>query len=534
MITKQNLSNVTLHAKNSSEENPHPSFVFSWFIVPLYLIALLVNFYQSYSCFSPDPFAYAEHGKLLLQGKSLYREIYSDKPMLTSVLYAIPQLFVPAKYWIFKMFLGGFQVASVALLLHVVRPPKLTSVLVASFLLFVPLTEWDWQWCSTEHISNLFVLGVLLICWRASSTNSLKSRTAFSVGMLLGMAFLVRQTTAVSGFIPIVMLVTMSVSLKNRLTSLFWVFSGGAATLVLSVGVVSLIGDVRRFIYTTFSHPFTYAKATENVLLSDYWKLIEPSYVWLLLLVAIVLSSISRQRVLLLSALIIGVITILASPRGYGHYAEGLFPFLAFAISVSMKDKLNLPQFFRVNRPLSLSLFSGLLLIFLIPSWAFKIRKIIIEGMVVQNVLEMENVAAWVDNSYPQQKTMWLLALWNYEHILYASEKELSHPFQSPWAMERKDPLVLYGPEEKIIREYVESPPELILVHEHFWDWVLLPDTDAESQRLLNMGFNAVVSKNLFRTVVKSHRYVLGKETYVPQKHRSNGGYLVLLLDEPR
>lgn len=518
-------------------ENLQPSYALAWFVLPLYALAFVLNYLQSGYVLNPDPFCYELQGKLLLKGWSMYDEVPLDKPFLTPLIYAIPQLVVPHKYWIFKVSLALVNCVQAFLVLLILKPPKSTAILTASLLLFLPLSREDWQWLSTEHISNTFIFGVLFLCWRVSESNSCTLKISFGVGLFLGAAFLIRQTTAACALIPLVSILMLPINIRSRWKFLAFVFLGGACTLLLSVGFVAICGNVERYLYSMFLHPFTYVKTSLSVSPYQYLTLISTNQLWLLLVVAIVFSSYSRNRIFLLTVLAVGLMIVFTSPRAYEHYAVNLFPFLAFAIAVSMRGSISTAKFSRTAHPIKIVYLNFALLVFLFPNWAWQIRKVIIEGFEgdeCHNIADMESVASWADKTFPDAKTLWVVARRHQEHIMYASTKSPSHAVGPPWVIDEPSCLALIGGAEKVIREYVESPPDLILVDEYYADWVTtaINSNGPPTLPYKFSVFNIHVSRDVFREVIVNHRYKVWQDIHVPEKNRRNGIYLALLLDK--
>jgi len=110
-----------------------------------------------------DPYIYAQIGREMLEGKSLYDETWMDKPPLTYVLYAIPQVIFPRSIVAISVFAGIVIAVQGLMFAWAFRNCALAAICCLLFLTLYPQTVLNFAWASTEHFSNVFVAGTLII-----------------------------------------------------------------------------------------------------------------------------------------------------------------------------------------------------------------------------------------------------------------------------------------------------------------------------------------------------------------------------------
>ena len=491
--------------------------------------ALVAHLLMTPSCFSPDVFVYAEYGKLMLQGKRLYSEIFLDKPILTPILYALPQLVAPNVYWVFKLCLACVLWLQGYLIIKTMKPPLATSLVVSCVVLFLPLLFWDWEWPSTEHLSNLFVVGVLLLCWRAATADRCGVLAALAIGALLGAAVLVRQTTATTAIVPMATLAAMRGNVPRRLAALALIGVAGATTLLVSVGAAYFLGNVDGYVRTMLMMPGMYSNETlpeMTASFAHYMGMAQECQLMPLLTGAAFLACLPRQRFTLLAGLAAGVLTVAASPRSYGHYAVGMFPGIAVAIAGGLRGDFTSPRWMGEPRPIPAALIGSLLLAMIAPFWSARLVLEISTHWRASNLAAPAEFERWLDQTLPGPRTMWLVAPMNYEYILYASDKTPAHALHTAWEMDRPDLAMGYGGDEAILDDFLESPPDVIVLQGVAYNWIKTGvDRPLEEMDL---------SRRVLHSLMRRHRYELLPGPFVATSGPNPEEFAVLVLEERR
>ncbi|MBA4015774.1 MAG: hypothetical protein C0483_01160 [Pirellula sp.] len=439
--------------------------LYYWFFA-LTIAALALHVLIARHCTNPDPFTYAQIGKQLLAGKTLYVDALTDKPLLAPLLFMPPQLLVPNRYWPMAVYLGLVVALQCVILLRAVRPSFWSGLTAVIFLSFVPFAFWDWHYLSTEHLSNVFILSVLVCCRRVSEEGRCDRRLSVLLGVLLGLAYLTRPTTAVTALVPLCVLCSIPGGWIARFSALIGVFVGGATTVAASVAAVALwTGRAENYLNVLFVYPRVYVSASSETATFLYY--LEAGEICQLLPLATglaFLAAFTRHRVLIWSALIAAVLNVVASPRPYQHYIVNTFPALALAMVCCFDGPLQLTVD-RTSRQNSRG--AGLAMLFLalfLPAVAARVYVVTRTAITVPNVQVLEGISNVIDERYPSAKTMWVVAPMGHEYLLFASRLKPAHPVRSAWELDLPRPEILYKEASVIQEEYLASPPDLIVL----------------------------------------------------------------------
>jgi len=432
----------------------------------LFVISIALHIYSARADTNPDPFTYGQYGKQLLAGESLYDQILLDKPVLVPLIYALPQVLFPRSYLALKVMLAIVLAIQSLLFLVLIRPRFWAGLAASALLMLLPLSYWDWEWPSSEHFSNLWIMGVLLACWR-TTTSQVSMAKAVVIGVLLGLGFLTRPATAVYAAVPIALILTSRESWQKRGQFLVIIGVTGLAILVASVGLVALLGSVHGYLYVLFVHPYHYAAQTYAPM-SAKWLLVTCTHSMLLaaMILAAIAATLSRFRVLLLVGLACGLLAAIAPNRAFEHYLAHVFPATAIAIGCALSEPLGLPTSMRRSRmiwPDGLALFTAVVFA---AGIAFEMRHRFREiALKDHSVWVAEKVAERIDDAVPKSGTLWVVGPMFSEKVRFASRRNHAYPIESTWELDLPEIFSLYKPADQILIDYLNHPPTALAIH---------------------------------------------------------------------
>lgn len=290
-----------------------------------------------------DSGMYLLMGRNMIEGGSLYIDLFDHKGPIIFFLNAIPQLFIHGAtgVWILEiifMFLScialfkcGFKlIGNNAALL----PPL-------AYILFV---------CSyfnggnyTEEYSNLFVILSLyiFICWVKNGYKPLSKKNAFLLGIYFAVVFFLRPNN-VAIIAVIVAFIGIYSIIKDRKSILKYFIFG-----LLGIGVVSGLiviyhiykGSLYEMFYATVLHNLSYCKegVSNTSLLNDLFSSFKKKVFLLtaIVIISIIKCFVHRDRVFgwfLIFSYVITVFGILISGREFMYYLVLLVPVICLSI----------------------------------------------------------------------------------------------------------------------------------------------------------------------------------------------------------
>ena len=152
---------------------------------------------------SADPYVYNQTAKEMLGGKRLYLDTWQDKPPLAFIFYAVPQIVAPRSYSASMVWFAICLDVQALMFWWVFRSTPLAAFCCLAFTVLYPMTEAEYCWPATEHFSNLFVAGNLLLAFLFFRDRKFSLAQCAAAGVLTCLAFHVRQTTLFCGLIPL-------------------------------------------------------------------------------------------------------------------------------------------------------------------------------------------------------------------------------------------------------------------------------------------------------------------------------------------
>jgi hypothetical protein len=315
-----------------------------------------------------DPFIYGQNAKEILQGERLYSEIWVDKPVLTPLLYAVPQLLFPRSYEAIAVFGSLGLVLQAALCWWVFRASRALALAAVAFVTFFPVAHLDYVWPSTEHFANLFATGNLLVAYAIISKRRFTLWQCAAVGALSCLAFHVRQTAILSGAVPFAAVAMAEASWRRKTIGVAVMFCGGVAALAAAIGLVVKFGDPKSYFNAIFLHTHSYASTGNPLEPVELTITLLESGLGVLFVLFLVMSFASRYRWPALIAAIVGLAQCLSPMRAFEHYWVGLFPYVIFLSALALDRSI--PG----RGPLAL-IYAAVLLIVMSPqaAWLLKI-----------------------------------------------------------------------------------------------------------------------------------------------------------------
>ena len=287
---------------------------------------------------STDPFVYAQTAKELLAGHRLYLDTWQDKPPLVFLFFAIPQLFDPRSYAALSFFLGICLAIQAILFRWTFRSNRVAAFCCLLFVALFPMTNSDFVWLSTEHLSNFFVAGNLLLAFAIYRDRKFRLGQCALAGVLSCLAFHVRQNALFSGTVPLLSILLSGQSNQAKAVGAAVMAGAAVACWGLVLALMASIGDLHGYFYTVFTYPRLYANAGESGsnldLLLDVFQLVLP----ILLAILLGLTWGGRYQWLAVGAAIIGVGFCMLPQRPFPHYWANLLPTIALLIGLAMQD----------------------------------------------------------------------------------------------------------------------------------------------------------------------------------------------------
>jgi hypothetical protein len=421
-----------------------------------------------------DPFLYGQVAKEILAGKRLYAETWQDKPPLAFFIYALPQWLGYRSYSALG-FLQGIWIAAAGLIFFAAFRRELPAALAClAFSIFSPMIAPDTLWPSTEHFSNPFIAILILIGYLIYRDKRFSIRQCVLLGVISVIAFNIRQNAAVAALLAIGAIAICPNPLRQK-------FAGAAAMAISAAlvwGIILLIvwriGDLRGYFYTVFKYPILYARGT-----SDAGTLPLPHGQLgfaMIIAMALVLYPALRgpNRAYLATALVLGILICLMPKKPYMHYWGNLFPFLTLGIGLSMQSAV-MPSI-RARRGICAAII------------AVGLGQAAIQFHKLQDqppYAAFKHAAELADQLAPPHATLLVVGAMGSQSINFASELPAANTY---WVLFQLTPPwgdCLPVPPAKIIEQYLQHPPGVIVIEKDFLSILSDPNGSSYPDRLV-------------------------------------------------
>jgi len=404
-----------------------------------------------------DPFVYASLAKDVLGGKKLYLEAWQDKPPLTILFYALPQLVVPHSYVAIGFFTGICIAIQGLLVVSAFRKSLAAMVGSLLFVTLFPMTNWDYSWPSTEHFANLFVVINVLIAYRIVRDRTFTLLDCILVGVCACAAFHIRQNIVLSGALPGLAILLAPRTMGEKVAGVISCAAGALAMWGLVLGLVYAYGDMRGYFYTVFVYPRAYASAGNwNNVVELARMLWETPLPFIMALFGLI-SANSRYKWLITVAAVIGILSCVLPMRAYTHYWSNSLPYVALMIGIALQRTE------RVDRRLAW-IYTLSIAVAVLPMTSMRL----LSNLYQPQTQPMVRVAEMVDLVAPDNATLMVCGPWNCELIQFSSKLPSANryswvnQFQPPWINILPDSL------DTIFGEYLASPPTVLVVDQGY------------------------------------------------------------------
>ncbi|MGD1276465.1 MAG: hypothetical protein ABR964_04495 [Tepidisphaeraceae bacterium] len=455
----------------------------------VFLAAVLSAYaYSARRVVSSDPFIYGNVAKAMLHGKRLYADVWEGKPPLGMMLYAVPQLFVQGSYVAMLLFLGLWLAAEGLIFYIVLRRELPAALCCVIFVTLFPLTYWDFCWPSTEHFSNPFVAGLLLLAYVMVRDRTFTLAQCVLIGVLAVVAFHIRQNAAVAAVVPLASVGFSPQPWRQKALGIAAMAMAALLCWALVLLLVISIGDLHGYFYVVFTYPRVYAQAggkTELVALASYGANT------LLPLVALLfagLALLGKHRWFVAGLMVVGIALCPIPWRGFPHYWVNLFPFVALCMGIGLQRQTIPAANLRwtitaaISLAVILSAAAALYETYLLPSY-----------------IGFQKLAAIADQVAPPGSTLFVCGPYHSAAVVFASSLPPAHSrYWFSYEIDHETPELLLESRDAICDDYLKHPPGVIVIEQDWANDVLHPasPTDTTSVRLI-------------RTLATRYRYVI-------------------------
>jgi hypothetical protein len=413
--------------------------------------------------FNPDPFTYLQQAKEVLEGKKLYTEVQFDKGPITILIYAIPEIFFPRSYPAANAFLGICLSLQSLAFVWVFRRDFTIGVACTLAITLIPLTNSEFSWLGTEHASNIFVTGAIIIAICIWQKGRFSPWQCLLAGVFSFLAMNVRQTAITVAIVPAIAILFTPKSLSSKAKGAAWCVGGGVLGLVSVLLGAWLISDIPAYLRKFYLHPATYAGLGTW---TDTWNLLLEVFTTPLGWIggAVILLAIAKARAwisatpLLMSAIAAGLLAVAMPHRNYSHYWMGVIPYLAMVIGIELFEL----RAKRRSVGLAASAFILCLTIVNIGvmySWTTDHR----------DWDSRREIAEKADKIAPPNSTLLVWGPMGSEAIVFASEQPEANPNWILWMMEPPRDKLLPISVDELDDEYLENPPKEVAAYS---DWI--------------------------------------------------------------
>jgi hypothetical protein len=235
-----------------------------WIGIAAVLVAYALS---SLSILDDDVFVMGEVAQHVVAGKRLYATIWDNKPPLTILVYALPQLFASGSYLGIQLMAGLWALAQAWLWFRFIPgESRWLRLGGAALLALLPLSDFRFAWFSSEDTSNLFVLVALIFAYRCFDSRRIEAWDMLAMGAGLVFAFNARQPSAVFGSVCVFAIASTRDSVRRKLEGFSLLALGGLIAWLLVVALVCAVGDFSGYLYAVFVAPSRYAGDLRGVI----------------------------------------------------------------------------------------------------------------------------------------------------------------------------------------------------------------------------------------------------------------------------
>jgi hypothetical protein len=404
-----------------------------------------------------DALTYAQAGKEILAGRRLYSEIYMDKGPLTVIAFAIPQLFSPRNSQAIGESLSFVLMGLALIFAWAYRFNPSAMAAAGSFIILFPMTSRNFFWFSSEHISNLFVAGNLVIAYKIARRQSFSFIDCFLVGFISCLALNVRQTALLSGIVPAVLWIKYAGTWNRILKAIACGFLGGILAFLIILLVVAHIGDIHEYLYMIFTHPSSYAGDGSW---HRAWRLFaDNAFKPLTMFVVIFLgyAIFSRYKAVVISAVIAGVLTCAIPRHDFSHYLAGLFPYMALSIGIGFDRNSTFDQ-----------IFAWACVAFTVCVCVPLAKENIKTARLSSSAIDMADIAPAIDRVAPPSASLFVWGPMGSEAIMFASRLPAANKFWILWMFNHYASGSRPVSVSEITSEYLANPPTVMAMDQNY------------------------------------------------------------------
>jgi hypothetical protein len=445
----------------------------------IFIAAALIYRAATSAILDGDPFLYGQVAKEMLAGKRLYTETWQDKPPLAFFIYAIPQWLGYRSYSALG-FLQGIWIAAEGLIFFAAFRRELPAALACvAFCIFSPMIAPDTLWPSTEHFSNPFIAALILIAYRIYRDKRFSIAQCVLLGVIMAIAFNIRQNAAVAGLLVIAAIAICPAPIQRKIAGASAMAISAAIVFGIVLLIVWRIGDLHGYFYTVFRYPMLYARGN-----SSAGTLPIPSgqsALTLVVILAILIYPAMRgpDRAFLAMALVLGILICLMPKKPFLHYWANLLPFLTLGVGLSMQALAS--ESIRTRWAIFAAIFAAGL-----GQTAIQFHKL--SGQPPYWVFAQ--VAETTDQIAPPGSTLLVVAPMAGASIDFASTLPAANTY---WVLFQLTPPwgdCLPVPPATIMDQYLQHPPDVIVIEKDFMSILSKPDGATNPEKLVYRLFH--------------------------------------------
>jgi hypothetical protein len=425
----------------------------------------------------PDPFTYGQYAREVLSGKNLYRDTVYDKGPLMYLVYAIPESLVPRSYPALGAFLGIYLAIQAIAFFWIFRANPPAALAAALVMTVIPLTNYSWQWLSTEQVSNLFVTGALIVIYQLIRSGKYSALQCILAGVFTCLAMNVRQTGIFAALVVAAAILSARIPPRKKLTGFGWAAIGGLVGFVIVLAWVMIISDIASYLRVFFIYPRIYAGLGTW---QDSWALVK----WIfdqpmgILGGGFLLLALFRNWPVALACAAATVISVAIPHRQEFHYWSGGLPYLALLAGIGLEKF--------AGRLQTISL-SAALLIF--PVCSFDLIGMYKTADASTRWQQALDTARKIDEFALPHSSVLVWGPIGSDAIVYASQREPVNKHWVLWTMEPPADKLLPVSVNYIQNEYLANPPKFIAEYRPFLEKIKSSkDPNADFGPTINLG----------------------------------------------
>ena len=283
-----------------------------------------------------DVFVMGEVAQRVLDGETLYRTAWDNKPPLALLAYALPAGLAPGSYRAVQLGLLAIVTLQAVLLWGMLRgEPGWFRVGASALAILMPLHASEFVWSSSEDMANLLAIPVIVGSYRIASRGELGAGLCLAIGAGLVLGFHARQTVLLLGLVPLAALLGCGATASRRLGAALWMAAGAAVGLGAIAALITWVGDWGGYIETVFLAPRRYK--------GHPWNMIQGIFIakdrlpaTLMAASTAVLAARGPHRAFFLALAAGAAGAVLAPMKPFYHYYEQLTPALCLMVPAAI------------------------------------------------------------------------------------------------------------------------------------------------------------------------------------------------------